>query len=84
MVDLLRHGWPPGAAARLYRLLKYLVYVLLSLNIWFFLQEELVSATHAATAETDVFTWVQLFSATLDTAAWVLLLLFWDMFYYVA
>ena len=79
MVDLLRHGWPPGTAARLYRLLKYLVYVLLSLNIWFFLQEELVSATHAATAETDFFTWVQLFSATLDTAAWVLLLLLFEL-----
>ena len=79
MADLLRHGWPQGTVARLYRLLKYLVYVLLSLNFWFFLQEELVSATHAATVETDFFTWVQLFSATLDTAAWVLLLLLFEL-----
>lgn len=79
MVDMLRHGWPQGTMARLYRSLKYLVYVLLSLNFWFFLQEELVSATHAVTADTDLFTWVQLFSATLDTAAWVLLLLLFEL-----
>lgn len=79
MVDVLRHGWPEGTAARLYRLLKYLVYALLSLNIWFFLEEELVSATHAATVDTDLFTWIQLFSATLDTVAWVLLLLLFEL-----
>lgn len=79
MVDVLRHGWPEGTGARLYRLLKYLVYALLSLNIWFFLEEELVSATHAATVDTDIFTWIQLFSATLDTVAWVLLLLLFEL-----
>lgn len=79
MVDVLRHGWPEGTAARLYRLLKYLVYALLSLNIWFFLEEELASATHAATVDTDLFTWIQLFSATLDTVAWVLLLLLFEL-----
>lgn len=79
MAELARWGLPPGSMAVLYRLIKYTVYVLLSLNIWLFLEEELVSASHAADPGWNILDWIQLYSATLDTAAWVLLLLLFEL-----
>ncbi|MBT6039746.1 MAG: shikimate kinase, partial [Halieaceae bacterium] len=64
---------------RVYKVLKYVVYALLSVNIVLFLNEEVASAAHATTSDLDIFTGIQLFSATLDTAAWVLLLLLFEL-----
>lgn len=79
MGELARRGMPLGSMAVLYRGLKYAVYALLSVNIWLFLQEELVSASHATAPGTDILAWIQLYSATLDTAAWVILLLLFEL-----
>ena len=63
---------------QLYRWVKYFVYAMLSLNIWFFLAEELTSAQFALEADDSAVMGVQLFSATLDTVAWVILLLLFE------
>lgn len=63
----------------LYRAAKYLIYGLLTLNIGLFLQEELLSAQHALSDGQNLASLIQLFSATLDTAAWVVLLLLFEL-----
>ena len=64
---------------QLFRWVKYLTYVLLSLNIWLFFSEELNSARFAIETGEEVALGVQLFSATLDTLAWVILLLLFEL-----
>jgi hypothetical protein len=64
---------------RLFNLFKYTVYLLLAYNILLWFQEDL-----AASAETfgDTVTWrnvVEAYSATIDTAAWVVLLLLFEL-----
>lgn len=62
-----------------FRWVKYLTYALLSLNIFLFLAEEIDSARFAIASGEDVVMGVQLFSATLDTLAWVILLLLFEL-----
>ena len=64
---------------QLFRWVKYLTYALLSLNIWLFFAEELNSARFAIETGEEVALGVQLFSATLDTLAWVILLLMFEL-----
>ena len=64
---------------QVFRWVKYLTYALLSLNIWLFFSEELNSARFAIEAGEEVALGVQLFSATLDTLAWVILLLLFEL-----
>ena len=64
---------------QIFRGVKYLTYALLSLNIWLFLAEEIESARFAIASGEDVVMGVQLFSATLDTLAWVILLLLFEL-----
>ena len=64
---------------QLFRWVKYITYALLSLNIWFFLIEELNSARFAIESGEEVAMGIQLFSATLDTLAWVILLLLFEL-----
>ena len=64
---------------RLFTAVKYVTYALLSLNIFLFLQEELISASYSATGELSFGAFIQLFSTTLDTAAWVFLLLLFEL-----
>ena len=71
-----------GRRSTLYRWfvsVKYLTYILLSFNVYLFLEEELVSAAHSGLANFELASLIQLFSATLDTAAWVLLLLLFEL-----
>ena len=63
----------------LFRWVKYATYLLLSLNVWFFFVEEMDSARFAVAAGEAVATGIQLFSATLDTVAWVILLLLFEL-----
>jgi hypothetical protein len=63
---------------QVYRWVKYFVYAMLSLNIWFFLAEEITSAQFALEADDTAVMGIQLFSATLDTIAWVILLLLFE------
>lgn len=64
---------------RIFRVVKYLTFGLLSFNVYLFLEEELVSANYSLVQDFDPGTLVQLFSATLDTAAWVVLLLLFEL-----
>ncbi len=64
---------------RLFNLFKYIVYILLAYEIILWFQEDL-----AASAEIfgDTVTWrnvVEAYSATIDTAAWVVLLLLFEL-----
>ena len=64
---------------RLFKLFKYTIYILLAYEILLWFQEDL-----AASAETfgDTVTWrnvVEAYSATIDTAAWVVLLLMFEL-----
>jgi hypothetical protein len=64
---------------QIFRWVKYLTYALLSLNIWLFLAEEIGSAQFAIATGEEVAMGIQLFSATLDTLAWVILLLLFEL-----
>ena len=67
------------ARYRYFTALKYLVYVLLSFNIYMFLQEELSALEHTFVGPLEPGQIIQAFSATIDTAAWVLLLLLFEL-----
>jgi hypothetical protein len=63
----------------LFRAFKYTIYGLLAWNVWMFFQEDL-----SASAQTfgDSVTWrnvVEAYSATIDTLAWVILLLLFEL-----
>jgi hypothetical protein len=62
---------------------KYLTYSLLLLNIYLFLQEELGSLEHTFTGQMEFSEFVQVFAATIDTAAWVALLLLFELETYI-
>ena len=64
---------------RWFQFLKYLVYGLLAWNTWLFLQEELVSSARLFSDGISAALLVQAFSATIDTAAWVILLLMFEL-----
>jgi hypothetical protein len=62
---------------------KYTTYSLLMLNIYLFLQEETGSLQHTFTGGMGGAEFVQVFAATIDTAAWVVLLLLFELETYV-
>ena len=64
---------------RIFTLAKYIVYALLSLNVYFFLQEELLALTYTFADGIQPGQLIQAFSATIDTAAWVILLLMFEL-----
>lgn len=63
----------------LFRGIKYLTFLALSLNVYLFLQQELGAANVSTAASFGVGDLIQLFSATLDTAAWLVLLLLFEL-----
>jgi hypothetical protein len=68
---------------RLFQVFKYAVYALLTMNIyWFFREEHAAAALQFADglALVDV---IEAYSATIDTAAWVVLLLMFELETYV-
>lgn len=67
------------ARYRAFTAVKYLVYALLSFNVWLFLQEELLALEHTFVDGISPGQIVQVFSATIDTAAWVVLLLLFEL-----
>lgn len=64
---------------RIFTAVKYLVYALLSFNIYLFLQEELGALEHTFVDGFELGQVIQVFSATIDTTAWVLLLLLFEL-----
>lgn len=79
MNDVARGLGPRSLQYRLYTLVKYLTYAFLSVNIYLFLNQEIASASHSGLGSSDISALIQLFSATLDTAAWVMLLLLLEL-----
>ncbi|MEM6301635.1 MAG: hypothetical protein AAF991_02740 [Pseudomonadota bacterium] len=69
----LRPGLP------IFTLVKYLTYSLLLANIYFFMQEELGSLSHTFSGSLSFAEFVQVFAATIDTAAWVIVLLLFEL-----
>lgn len=63
----------------LFQLFKYSVYVLLSLNIWFFGREEFLAAQLEYSDGIPLGSIIGAYAATIDTAAWVILLLMFEL-----
>ena len=59
--------------------LKYLTYALLTINVFLFLQEELLAAEYTFVEGFALVDLIQMFSATVDTSAWVILLLLFEL-----
>ncbi|MDP5054173.1 MAG: hypothetical protein NWP69_10300 [Congregibacter sp.] len=68
-----------GFYRQLFTAAKYLTYLLLLGNVYFFLQEESRSLEFTFTGTMSLGQYVQVFAATLDTAAWVILLLLFEL-----
>ena len=62
---------------------KYTVYVLLAMNIYWFFDEESSAAALQFANGIDFADLIEAFSATIDTAAWVVLLLMFELETYV-
>ena len=67
------------ASYRLYQLFKYAVYILLTLNIYLFYVEELAVAALQFPDGVPLNSLREAYSATIDTAAWVVLLLMFEL-----
>jgi hypothetical protein len=67
------------ARYRLFTAIKYLTYALLCLNVYLFLQEEMASLEYTFTQGLELGQLIQVFAATIDTAAWVILLLLFEL-----
>ncbi|MEM1402502.1 MAG: hypothetical protein AAGG55_04175 [Pseudomonadota bacterium] len=68
-----------GRGRSLFTAIKYLTYALLFVNIFLFLQEELLALEHTYTDGISLALFGQVFSSSIDTAAWVILLLLFEL-----
>lgn len=68
---------------RLYQAFKYATYAFLTLNIFLFFQEEWGALQHRFTAGIAPSEIIEGFASTIDTAAWVVLLLMFELETYV-
>lgn len=69
--------------SRLFQLFKYIVYALLTVNIYLFFAEEWAAAAHRFTDGVALDAIIEGFAASIDTAAWVVLLLMFELETYV-
>lgn len=67
----------------LFAVFKYTVYVLLAMNIYWFYAEESAAAVLQFSNGLDASRFIEAYSATIDTAAWVVLLLLFELETYV-
>ena len=67
----------------IFKAFKYTVYALLSVNIALFFQEEMLATEQTFSQGINLVDIIQGFAATIDTAAWVLLLLLFELETYV-
>ncbi len=67
----------------LFQLFKYAVYALLTLNIWFFGREEFLAAQLEYPNGIPLGSIIGAYAATIDTAAWVVLLLMFELETYI-
>ncbi len=66
-----------------FQLFKYVVYILLSVNIFIFFQLEWAASVHRFANGINLDTIIKGFAATIDTASWVVLLLLFELETYV-
>ena len=64
---------------RVFTAVKYVVYLLLCYNVFLFLEEELLALEHTFVDGFEPGELIQVFSATIDTAAWVILLILFEL-----
>lgn len=64
---------------RIYTLFKYLVYLALAINLIFFFQDDLAASAETFSQGVSWHNVVEAYSATIDTAAWVVLLLLFEL-----
>ncbi len=64
---------------KIYPLFKYSVYLLLTVNIYLFFNEEWAATAHRFAEGLSVRDLIEAFPATIDTAAWVILLLMFEL-----
>jgi hypothetical protein len=69
----------PAAAQLIFRLFKYTVYTLLTYNIYLFFQEEWLATEQTFSQGVILVDLISGFAATIDTAAWVVLLLLFEL-----
>ena len=67
----------------LFQFFKYTVYVLLAMNVYWFFDEETAAASLQFSNGIAAVDLIEAFSATIDTAAWVVLLLMFELETYV-
>lgn len=68
---------------KLFQFFKYAVYTLLTINIYIFWREEYLASQLQFAAGVPVADLIEAFAATIDTAAWVVLLLMFELETYV-
>ena len=66
-------------SSRLYQLFKYTVYAFLTFNIYLFFDEEFAAAALQFPNGIDALDIIEAYSATIDTLAWVVLLLMFEL-----
>ena len=66
-----------------FQLFKYTVYALLTLNVYLFFAEEWAAASHRFVSGVALEDIIEGFAASIDTAAWVVLLLMFELETYV-
>jgi len=67
----------------LFQFFKYAVYILLAMNVYWFFDEEITAAALQFPGGVAARDLIEAFSATIDTAAWVVLLLMFELETYV-
>ena len=68
-----------SAANVMYRAFKYIVFGILTLNIFLFFQEESLAIQQTFSQGVNLDNIIQGYAATIDTAAWILLLLLFEL-----
>ncbi len=70
-------------SGRLFQLFKYAVYTMLALNVYWFWSEEVLAATVQFPDGVNPSKLIDAYAATIDTVAWVVLLLMFELETYV-
>ena len=69
--------------SRIFQAFKYVVYLLLAMNIYWFFVEEVLAAKTQFPNGVGIKVMIKAYAATIDTAAWVVLLLMFELETYV-
>jgi len=69
--------------SKLFQAFKYVVYLLLAMNIYWFFVEEVLAAKTQFPNGVGIKVMIEAYAATIDTAAWVVLLLMFELETYV-